>query len=131
MTTTKQRKIRVLLDELIHNLDSAFYWANEYDLNKPCDDKDNLDALYVLQRYVENIERIIDSVRCLIICTVTRSDSCENTSRDLRSVTRSRPANSRNTSIRIYVVLVRRPVRLRMSSDIKTLRGSLRVCGAR
>lgn len=67
MTTTKQRKIRVLLDELIHNLDSEFYWANEYDLNKPCDDKDNLDALYVLQRYVENIERIIDSVRCLII----------------------------------------------------------------
>ena len=67
MTTTKQRKIRVLLDELIHNLDSAFYWANQYDLNKPCDDKDNLDALYVLQRYVENIERIIDSVRCLII----------------------------------------------------------------
>ena len=48
MTTTKQRKIRVLLDELIHNLDSAFYWANEYDLNRPCDDKDNLDALYVL-----------------------------------------------------------------------------------
>lgn len=46
MTTTKQRKIRVLLDELIHNLDSAFYWANEYDLN---------------------IERIIDYVRCLII----------------------------------------------------------------
>ena len=67
MTTTKQRKIRVLLDELIHNLDSAFYWVNEYDLNKPCDDKDNLDALYVLQRYVENVERIIDSVRCLII----------------------------------------------------------------
>ena len=67
MTTTKQRKIRVLLDELIHNLDSALYWVNEYDLNKPCDDKNNLDALYVLQRYVENIERIIDSVRCLII----------------------------------------------------------------
>lgn len=61
MTTTKQRKIRVLLDELIHNLDSAFYWANQYDLNRPCDDKDNLDTLYV-----ENIERIIDSVRCLI-----------------------------------------------------------------
>lgn len=67
MTTTKQRKIQVLLDELIHNLDSAIYWANEYDLNRPCGDKDNLDALYVLQRYVENIERIIDSVRCLII----------------------------------------------------------------
>ena len=67
MTTTKQRKIRVLLDELIHNLDSAIYWANEYDPNKACDDKNNLDALYVLQRYVENIERIIDSVRCLII----------------------------------------------------------------
>ena len=67
MTTTKQRKIRVLFDELIHNLDSAFYWVNQYDLNRPCDDKDNLDALYVLQRYVENIERIIDSVRCLII----------------------------------------------------------------
>ena len=67
MTTTKERKIRVLLDELIHNLDSALYWVNEYDLNKPCDDKNNLDALYVLQRYVENIERIIDSVRCLII----------------------------------------------------------------
>ena len=67
MTTTKQRRIRVLLDEMINNLDSALYWANEYDLNKPCDDKDNLDALYVLQRYVENIGRIIDSVRCLII----------------------------------------------------------------
>lgn len=67
MTTTKQRKIRVLLDELIHNLDSVLYWVDEYDLNKPCGDKDNLDALYVLQRYVENIERIIDSVRCLII----------------------------------------------------------------
>ena len=67
MTTTKQRKIQVLLDELIHNLDSALYWVNEYDLNRPYDDKDNLDALYVLQRYVENIERIIDSVRCLII----------------------------------------------------------------
>ena len=67
MTTTKQRNIRVLFDELIHNLDSVLYWMNEYDLNKPCDDKDNLDALYVLQRYVENIERIIDSVRCLII----------------------------------------------------------------
>ena len=67
MTITKQRKIRVLLDELILNLDSALYWVNEYDLNKPCDDKDNLDALYVLQRYIENIERIIDSVRCLII----------------------------------------------------------------
>lgn len=60
MTTTKQRKIRVLLDELIHNLDSAFYWANQYDPTKACDDKDNLDTLYVLQR-------IIDSVRCLII----------------------------------------------------------------
>ena len=67
MTTTKERRIRVLLDEMINNLDSALYWVNEYDLNKPCDDKNNLDALYVLQRYVENIERIIDSVRCLII----------------------------------------------------------------
>ena len=66
MTTTKQRKIQVLLDELIHNLDSAFYWANEYDLNK-LNDKDNLDALYVLERYVENIERIVDSVRCLTL----------------------------------------------------------------
>ena len=67
MTTTKQTKIRVLLDEMINNLDSALYWVNEYDLNKPCSDKNNLDALYVLQRYVENIERIVDSVRCLII----------------------------------------------------------------
>ena len=66
MTTTKQKKIKALLDELIHNLDSAIYWANEYDLNK-LNDKDNLDALYVLQRYVENIERIVDSVRCLTI----------------------------------------------------------------
>ena len=66
MVTTKQKKIKALLDELIHNLDSAIYWANEYDLNKPCD-KDNLDALYVLQRYVENIERIVDSVRCLTL----------------------------------------------------------------
>lgn len=66
MTTTKQKKIKALLDELIHNLDSAIYWANEYDLNK-LNDKDNLDALYVLQRYVENIEGIVDSVRCLII----------------------------------------------------------------
>ena len=67
MTTTKERRIRVLLDEMINNLDSALYWVNEYDLNKPCNDKNNLDALYVLQRYVENIERIVDSVRCLII----------------------------------------------------------------
>ena len=67
MTTTKERRIRVLLDEMINNLDSALYWVNEYDLNKPCDDKDNLNALYVLQRYVENIGRIVDSVRCLII----------------------------------------------------------------
>lgn len=67
MATTKQRKIIALFEELIHNLDSALYWVNEYDLDKPCDDRDNLDALYVLQRYVENIERIIDSVRCLII----------------------------------------------------------------
>lgn len=66
MTTTKQKKIKALLDELIHNLDSAIYWANEYDLNK-LNDKDNLDALYVLQRYVENIERIVDSVRCLTL----------------------------------------------------------------
>ena len=66
MVTTKQEKIKALLDELIHNLDSASYWANEYDLNKPYD-KDNLDALYVLQRYVENIERIVDSVRCLAL----------------------------------------------------------------
>lgn len=67
MTTTKERRIRVLLDEMINNLDSALYWVNEYDLNKPCGDKNNLDALYVLQRYVENIERIVDSVRCLTI----------------------------------------------------------------
>lgn len=66
MTTTKQKKIKALLDELIHNLDSAIYWANEYDLNK-LNDKDNLDALYVLQRYVENIEGIVDSVRCLTL----------------------------------------------------------------
>ena len=67
MTITKERKIQVLLDEMINNLDSALYWVNEYDLNKPCNDKSNLDVLYVLQRYVENIDRIVDSVRCLII----------------------------------------------------------------
>ena len=66
MTTTKQRKIKALLDGLIHNLGNTYYWAIEYDLNNPCDGKDTLDTLYVLQRYVENIERIIDSVRCLI-----------------------------------------------------------------